>query len=70
MNGELHHIGRRSLGLETYHYYQCADCGTEYQAINGRYDNIRCNGFAITHCPWCCEAGNPSKRASETRKVS
>lgn len=31
-------------------FYACVDCGTSYICING---NTRCNGVAISLCPWC-----------------
>lgn len=65
MPGYLRDIGIHNLGLDSYRYSRCNDCGTDYPHIDGV---VKCNGFTITACPWCCEPENASKRASETRR--
>lgn len=39
-------------------HYTCITCGTSYPQIN---NFIRCNGAAITLCPWCRADSAPWK---------
>ena len=50
MAGFLRHMGREHDGVGVCHFYRCVDCEREYTQIDGL---IRCNGVAISVCPYC-----------------
>lgn len=52
MSYTTHSWGRTSHyhGPNRMEFYQCTGCKTEFPVINGE---IRCNGQAITECPFC-----------------
>lgn len=50
--GRLVSIGRRKLGIDSYEYYKCQTCGTEFPVLRGE---ISCNGKSIKDCPWCAK---------------
>ncbi len=56
--GHLTMLGPGKLGDTTYNYFRCDDCGGDYPVIDGR---IKCNGHAITLCPWCRPDSEPFK---------
>lgn len=62
--GKLLYIGVQKLGLDSYRYWRCSTCRTEFPEINS---TIHCNGFTITDCPWC---GTHSMRAAEVHGAS
>ena len=46
----LINIGIKKYGLEMIGFFKCQYCGVEYPVIDSQ---IKCNGYAITECPWC-----------------
>lgn len=48
--GDLVFKGHRPYGHESYDFYRCPDCRTDFPVL---YGQISCNGCAISSCPWC-----------------
>ena len=59
--GTLVDIGQHRLGaFATYRYFRCLGCDTDFPMIDGA---IRCNGDAITRCPYCTDPVTDRQKA-------
>jgi len=62
--GALLNMGEARLGrFDTYQWWRCVDCGTEYPQVPFRA--ITCNGYAIGRCPWCSGSPHLAKARGE-----
>jgi len=60
--GELTGTGKKTIGVReifrnnSFEFFECNNCKTVYPEIEGQ---IKCNGEAITKCPWCRPDSRP-----------
>lgn len=54
----LQYTGTAKLGMTTYEWMRCYECGASYPVIDGQ---AKCNGAAITKCPYCRPDSEPWK---------
>lgn len=59
--GRLEPIGRHKLGIASYEYSRCVDCGADFPHAAGTRETAYavCNGAPLSLCPYCRPDSKP-----------